>query len=725
MLKRSFLTKLAGGVLATALIGLLVVQADPVKASASVDDSWAVSVPPGATRGVFADPLDRVYTSNCQTYSTIRNNQGVEVFQFTTPDANENVDFGCTISMTFAADSASTVVNDDGRIVSVTSTGIDATSIRVTLPDGTTQDSYPVLNECGHPGVITARPVVDNGVATYIYRSCLSSGWRSEYNLQAMNIDTGDVIFTTPLGAVQNTDALAWFDGGVTLNSWHQLRYFNTNGVEIHEINVNANDRRALHPNGDLVYFSTDGSSPAECSLHIESFTGVEKSEVIDCADQQGRLARAMPDGGVAILTGLNYRHNIPELRIIYGNGKSSVATSLGGRIPSYANSGTYLATHFEVDAGGNIVIGSRFDQDIVADGTPKTVQRVLIDVYSPDGVFKSRWNSASLDWDESFDIDPYGYSSLGLAQNAIYVGSDVTSKVARISAPGISLPYRDAVRWDKSVQVAPEPLKYVALGDSFSSGEGLRPYIGGTDTNMNKCHRSKSAWPYIISESLGVNIELEAFVACQGAVLHHIENANTSNHEPFQLGAISEDTDIVSITIGGNDIGFEEFVFACLTSCSEGGPAYNTALTRVNDLSGKLEDTYKTILREMAPSASLYVIGYPHVMAPKSQWDVAIPACPTFYLGSTPWGNGNAAYDIAARLNAQIELSVHNVRVQDGDERIHFVDVNPPDGLFTNHDACSTDPYVFNLDPLERTKSLHPNEKGHEAITKYVRAKL
>ncbi len=45
----------------------------------------------------------------------------------------------------------------------------------------------------------------------------------------------------------------------------------------------------------------------------------------------------------------------------------------------------------------------------------------------------------------------------------------------------------------------APQQEGYVALGDSYSAGEGDRPYEPGTDTKTNTCHRSEKAYPTMI----------------------------------------------------------------------------------------------------------------------------------------------------------------------------------------------------------------------------------
>src|SRR4051794_19985700 len=96
----------------------------------------------------------------------------------------------------------------------------------------------------------------------------------------------------------------------------------------------------------------------------------------------------------------------------------------------------------------------------------------------------------------------------------------------------------------------------YVALGDSYSSGTGTRDY------SLNStCQRSPYAYPYLIKQDrAGTSLN---FVACSGA--------KTADVMANQIGAVTSTTNIVTITIGGNDAGFSSDLTKCpepLISC-------------------------------------------------------------------------------------------------------------------------------------------------------------
>src|SRR5436190_9331779 len=83
--------------------------------------------------------------------------------------------------------------------------------------------------------------------------------------------------------------------------------------------------------------------------------------------------------------------------------------------------------------------------------------------------------------------------------------------------------------------------VRYVALGDSYSSGTGTRTYFDST------CQRSVYAYPYLLSQRRA-NTQL-TFAACSGAKTGDVLNN--------QVSSVTSDTKIVTITIGGNDAGF------------------------------------------------------------------------------------------------------------------------------------------------------------------------
>ena len=127
---------------------------------------------------------------------------------------------------------------------------------------------------------------------------------------------------------------------------------------------------------------------------------------------------------------------------------------------------------------------------------------------------------------------------------------------------------------------------RYVALGDSYSSGEGDPPFISGTDTTANQCHRATKAYgPQIEAEQKIPNTEF-TFQACSGAVMAdfvaNLLGGSGQYTDGAQLDAIapagqpSISTGLVTLSIGGNDAGFPFVLRACVTGTGSGGSPSN-----------------------------------------------------------------------------------------------------------------------------------------------------
>lgn len=158
-----------------------------------------------------------------------------------------------------------------------------------------------------------------------------------------------------------------------------------------------------------------------------------------------------------------------------------------------------------------------------------------------------------------------------------------------------------------------PPAAKYVAMGDSFSSGEGNPPFEVGSDVSegsgKNQCHRSPEAYPRLLDEDS--ELGLMHFVACSGATTANALHGGSSNGswtDPPQVDALSEDTEAVTITIGGNDVGFGEFAESCvLSNCDTSSPIYEGVVENINVKLENLWETYYSIAVAAPTRKSMY----------------------------------------------------------------------------------------------------------------------
>jgi lysophospholipase L1-like esterase len=187
----------------------------------------------------------------------------------------------------------------------------------------------------------------------------------------------------------------------------------------------------------------------------------------------------------------------------------------------------------------------------------------------------------------------------------------------------------------------------YLALGDSYISGEGAFNYQEDTDTVDNKCHVSKISYPLLAGHDLNYNSYHS--VACSGA--HTTDITDTSNgykgqttykktrKELEQNGEISQiltnfsqgyidqldfvsqyQPKVITVSIGGNDIGFSSIVRKCVVSPDACYNTYEDRLELVRQTNNKiptLVDTYTKIKNAAAPDTRIYVVGYPQIAKP------------------------------------------------------------------------------------------------------------
>ncbi|MCA1820507.1 MAG: transglycosylase SLT domain-containing protein, partial [Pseudonocardia sp.] len=138
--------------------------------------------------------------------------------------------------------------------------------------------------------------------------------------------------------------------------------------------------------------------------------------------------------------------------------------------------------------------------------------------------------------------------------------GGRITSSNITDSDWGVGTPVD--IGWDAVAYVpSTRPTdSYVALGDSYSAGEGVEPYDANSDVGgatpgfRDACHRSTSAYPRQIAPS-GDTTDFH-FIACSGSVINDISGTGTNWNESPQLkqGYLDDNVTRVTLSVGGND---------------------------------------------------------------------------------------------------------------------------------------------------------------------------
>jgi lysophospholipase L1-like esterase len=258
-------------------------------------------------------------------------------------------------------------------------------------------------------------------------------------------------------------------------------------------------------------------------------------------------------------------------------------------------------------------------------------------------------------------------------------------SRTARCAVAALAL-VAPLVLGVTTASAAPQqPVEYDALGDSYASGYGVPPY--------EACGRSQSA--YAVQLDGRMKIDLDDFVACAGATTASLVAGG-------QLNALDDDTDLVTISIGGNDIGWSTAVVACLggtdAQCAGGLAATSGRVTTV--LPGLLDSVYSQVSAR-APEAHVVITGYPRLFSPEYG---------AFLAASAP--EQEALNDGADLLNGVIAEAA-------AEHGFQFVDVTK---RFLGHGVNAPDAWV--LGPFD-PGAFHPNTAGYEAYTAALTASI
>lgn len=218
----------------------------------------------------------------------------------------------------------------------------------------------------------------------------------------------------------------------------------------------------------------------------------------------------------------------------------------------------------------------------------------------------------------------------------------------------------------------------YVALGDSYSAGNGAN-----SSNLSSSCNRNTYAYPYLVAQQKAYALN---FVACSGAKTGDV-NAN-------QVGALSSTTNLVTITIGGNDVGFTNLIIACTTlGCQSQINSSNSQI--VNQLPAKLNATY-SLIKSRAPNARVVVLGYPRPFAHRT--------C----LAAT-----GVTLSEEDQLNALTDNLDNVIRSRAQAYGFTYADPNP---YWSGHDVCSSSRYTNGMVIWPATDSYHPTRSGYSA---------
>lgn len=220
--------------------------------------------------------------------------------------------------------------------------------------------------------------------------------------------------------------------------------------------------------------------------------------------------------------------------------------------------------------------------------------------------------------------------------------------------------------------------VRYVALGDSYSSGLGAGgSYSGGS------CARSASSFPALWAATHSP--DSYSSVACAGAT--------TTSVISTQVSSLSFDTTLISITVGGNDVGFSSIMTTCaLHGTSACVAAVDTAEgVAQNTLPQRLDATFDAITSG-APAAKVVALGYP-----------------LFYQLHV-WYCIGLSETSRAKIDEGIGIVDRQIALAAARHGFRYADVR---SAFTGHQLCSGSKWLHAVDLADLNESYHPTATG------------
>ena len=303
----------------------------------------------------------------------------------------------------------------------------------------------------------------------------------------------------------------------------------------------------------------------------------------------------------------------------------------------------------------------------------------------------------------------------------------------------------------------------YLALGDSFSSGEGeydYRPetnfYHSAGDNNL--CHQSTLSYGYLISTI--VSPSQFGSVACSGAKMRDVsytERGDYWNNKPqakgieisptggsgldrvlagFLPGYLDQNTvvnyakpSVATISVGGNDVGFSDIVKACVINkylnikqtCYDKRDEREVLANSVDGQIKTLSQTFQNVRASMSGDKRLYVVGYPQAISPSFtlRCDVGTPVV---------WSEREFLANFTDYLNEAVRIAAENAGAIFVDNSNAFIDGSKDYRLCGNQGESAMNDIERNTksvrppgQPVSK-ESFHPTLLGHILMTRQIR---
>ncbi|MFI9385463.1 SGNH/GDSL hydrolase family protein [Kutzneria sp. NPDC052558] len=253
-----------------------------------------------------------------------------------------------------------------------------------------------------------------------------------------------------------------------------------------------------------------------------------------------------------------------------------------------------------------------------------------------------------------------------------------------------------------QAAELIPPGARYVALGSSFAAGPGIPPAEPGGPA---ACGRSSRNYANLVAGKLGLAL---TDATCSGATTANVLTTSQAGQPP-QIQAVTADTRLVTMTIGGNDVNYLGSLgsYSCQDSGgSSCGAVDQAAITAGLKTVGSRIAAVIDAVRARAPQARVVVVDYQTILP------VAGPLC-----DGVPMSDAHLAFERGLRV--QLDAAT---RAAAADRHATLVDVATAS---LSHNACSAEPWIEKYVVPAGISAYHPKPAGMAAIAAMVEDRL
>jgi lysophospholipase L1-like esterase len=248
---------------------------------------------------------------------------------------------------------------------------------------------------------------------------------------------------------------------------------------------------------------------------------------------------------------------------------------------------------------------------------------------------------------------------------------------------------------------------RYAALGDSYAAGPLIPaplPPFGCLKSSSNYAHLAELTLRYAeFADPTCSGAETEDMTQSQGV---------TPGPNPPQFDSLTADTALVTVQIGGNDIGFSSIAKDCLSTSPDGHPCQDKYVVGgVDEISRRIAGTAPKVdavldgIRARSPQAKILVVNYSAILP---------------HTGNGCWPQMPIARADVPYLRAKQEELNAMLAQQAAANGAQVVDVY---AASVGHDACALPGvrWVEPVVPVNTAAPLHPNLLGMQAMAAMV----